>query len=238
MTPILPSRGSVLLDRFEIKEVVGRGGMNVVYRAFDRARGKEVALKQLHAALLRDPSARERFLNEIHLSCELTHPSIVRVFDVPLDGKDVFVLMELLQGETLRSVMERRKQEGEVKGLAEKLRQRSQAAQQQIKDLEQRKHSMEQSLRSARDRKDELQREVDAVEQEQQLAEAGWTLCQRVVFESSTLTELKGLLTLGSRQVQDKLYTQAETTLRKAKQGYKQLLALDRVGKDVMLARD
>ena len=120
--------------------------------------------------------------------------------------------------------------EGEVKSLAEKLRERAQASAQERRDLEQRKRITEQSLRGAGAGNAQLQQELDAVTAELRQAEAGWAIRQRVVHESPRRTELQGLLTLGSRQVQDEMFQEGRETLQQAKDGYAALIALDEAG--------
>jgi len=88
--------------RYEILEQIGAGGMGAVYRAFDKNRDKDIAIKVLLPAMFARPKARERFLAEARLSSEMSHPNIVTVFDVQQDGPHTFLTMELLRGQTLR----------------------------------------------------------------------------------------------------------------------------------------
>ena len=101
--------GQVLANRYEIRQRIGMGGMGAVYRALDRNRNEEIAIKVLLPHLLRHPVARERFLTEAKISITLAHPNIVNVFDVQHDGEHNFLTMELLKGQTLRAVMQARK---------------------------------------------------------------------------------------------------------------------------------
>jgi hypothetical protein len=102
---VLLQPGTLLAGRYEIAEQVGAGGMGAVYRAFDRNRGKDIAIKVLLPSLLSSPRARERFMAEARLSSELSHPAIVNVFDVQQDGPHCFLTMELLRGRSLRAWM-------------------------------------------------------------------------------------------------------------------------------------
>ena len=95
-------QGRVLLERYEVRHHIGSGGMGSVYAAFDRTLGKEIALKILRFGLLRHERARQRFLSEGRLASELSHPHIVNVSGVERDGDLHFILMELLDGKTLR----------------------------------------------------------------------------------------------------------------------------------------
>lgn len=101
--------GDVLAGRYEVRAEVGRGGMGVVYAAFDRVRQEEVAVKVLLPHLLRSPDARARFGNEIAVATRLSHPRIVRVFDVHEAGGQTFLTMELLTGSSLRAEIDRRR---------------------------------------------------------------------------------------------------------------------------------
>ena len=93
--------GDVLAQRFEIRAFLGSGGMGHVYGAFDRTRKEEVALKVLRPELLRDPNACERFLDEARVTSNLSHPNIVRVYDVHQTERLSFLTMEWLKGRSL-----------------------------------------------------------------------------------------------------------------------------------------
>jgi formylglycine-generating enzyme required for sulfatase activity/serine/threonine protein kinase len=101
--------GQVLANRYEIREQIGAGGMGAVYQAFDNNTQKDIALKVMLPSLLKNERARERFIDEARISQQLSHPNIVNVFDVQQDGDFCFLIMELLQGQDLRQVMENQK---------------------------------------------------------------------------------------------------------------------------------
>ncbi|WP_226661482.1 protein kinase domain-containing protein [Microbulbifer aggregans] len=98
--------GTVLAGRFTIEERIGAGGMGAVFRAHDKNRGEDIALKVLLPQLTKNPRARERFLDEARLASQLSHPNIVNVFDVQQDGELFFITMELLEGQDLRSYLD------------------------------------------------------------------------------------------------------------------------------------
>ncbi|WP_434926328.1 serine/threonine protein kinase [Shewanella sp. HL-SH2] len=106
--PVELQVGQILAGRYQIKAQIGAGGMGVVYSAFDQSMGRDIALKVLLPELLKNDTARERFLNEARISQQLSHPNIVNVFDVQNDGELYFLTMELLEGQDLRQVMENR----------------------------------------------------------------------------------------------------------------------------------
>jgi tetratricopeptide (TPR) repeat protein/predicted Ser/Thr protein kinase len=98
--------GSRYLGRYELVEQVGSGGMGVVYRAYDPALRRYVALKLIrsdgHLANLA-ASLRVRLLREAHAMAKLTHPNVVTVFDVGFVDGQIFVAMEFIDGPTLHA---------------------------------------------------------------------------------------------------------------------------------------
>src|SRR5262249_13766628 len=88
--------------RFSIRKILGSGGMGEVYLAKDTKLKRLVALKRIASHLRDDPEYRRRFLNEAERASQLNHRCIVRVYDVIEETADVFLIMEYVQGETLR----------------------------------------------------------------------------------------------------------------------------------------
>jgi beta-lactam-binding protein with PASTA domain len=101
----------VLGERYEIGGVLGRGGMAEVHRGRDLRLGREVAVKVLRHDLARDPSFQVRFRREAQASASLNHPAIVAVYDTGEDrtstGATPYIVMEYVEGETLRDVLRR-----------------------------------------------------------------------------------------------------------------------------------
>ncbi|HSC26856.1 MAG TPA: serine/threonine-protein kinase, partial [Vicinamibacterales bacterium] len=93
------------LGAYEILSKLGAGGMGEVYRARDTRLDRDVALKVLPAHLATDEAARARFEREAKAIAALSHPNILAVYDVGTEGGLAFVVMELLEGETLRQRM-------------------------------------------------------------------------------------------------------------------------------------
>ncbi len=97
--------------RYELGELLGRGGMAEVRRAVDQRLGRAVAVKQLRADLAIDPTFQARFRREAQSAAGLNHPTIVAVYDTgeevdPLTGVAVpYIVMELVEGPTLRDVL-------------------------------------------------------------------------------------------------------------------------------------
>jgi eukaryotic-like serine/threonine-protein kinase len=89
------------LDRFEILELLGAGGMGEVYRARDSRLNREVALKLLAEDVLRDPQRRARFEREAQLLASLSHPNIAALHEIVDAPGGQFLVMELVEGQTL-----------------------------------------------------------------------------------------------------------------------------------------
>jgi cyclic di-GMP phosphodiesterase len=89
------------LGEYQIRELIGRGGMATVYRAFHAALEREVAIKVLPEFFASDPNYRERFLYEARSVARLRHPNIVQVFDFGHQDGIPYIVMELVEGGTL-----------------------------------------------------------------------------------------------------------------------------------------
>jgi serine/threonine protein kinase len=94
----------VLANRYRLEATIGRGGMGIVHRAIDQQLERAVAIKVLSDS--HDEAALDRFLTEAKRTAALRHPRIIEVFDVGRDGTDAFLVMELLEGETLAARLE------------------------------------------------------------------------------------------------------------------------------------
>ena len=93
------------LAGYRIEELVGRGGMGVVYRAEHLLLGRKDALKLLVAELAHDESFRERFLRESRLAASIEHPNIVPIYGAgEVDGR-LYIAMRYVQGTDLRTVL-------------------------------------------------------------------------------------------------------------------------------------
>jgi serine/threonine-protein kinase len=99
--------GRLLLGRYRIIALLGKGGMGEVYRADDLTLGQAVALKFLPDEAARDEGLLERFRNEVRIARRVSHPNVCRVYDVgDVDGQTFFT-MEYVDGEDLASLLRR-----------------------------------------------------------------------------------------------------------------------------------
>jgi len=90
---------------YAIADLVGAGGMGEVYRAHDTRLDRRVAIKVLPRVLATEPTARARFLRETRLASKVVHPYVATVFDVVESGDDLLLVMEYLEGRTLRDFL-------------------------------------------------------------------------------------------------------------------------------------
>ena len=95
------------LGSYSIRELLGSGGMGEVYRATDTRLKRDVAVKVLRERLAENSEALARFEREAQSIAALSHPNILAVHDVGSDAGISYVVMELLEGESLRARMDR-----------------------------------------------------------------------------------------------------------------------------------
>lgn len=100
------SREGEKVGRYKLKKLIGRGGMGVVYDAYDSQVHRSIAIKLLHGHLVENRERRARFLREARLGAKLKHPNIVAVYEVGEMERDIFITMERLDGHSLRQKIE------------------------------------------------------------------------------------------------------------------------------------
>jgi serine/threonine-protein kinase len=112
-----------LTERYHLDSVLGTGGMATVWRGTDRVLSRTVAIKIANPSLLSDESFCQRFQNEARSAAKLTHPNIVAVYDTISSADCEAIIMECVEGETLRSVLDRETalSEERVRGIAVQL---------------------------------------------------------------------------------------------------------------------
>jgi serine/threonine-protein kinase len=100
-----PLVGRVLEGRYRIVQRIARGGMSTVYAAVDERLDRHVAVKVMSAALSADPAFSDRFSREARATAKLSHHNVVSVYDQGEDAGHVFLVMELVEGRTLRELL-------------------------------------------------------------------------------------------------------------------------------------
>ncbi len=96
-------------NRYEVLEIIGVGGMAVVYKAYDRIDDRIVAIKILKEEYLANEEFRRRFKNESKYIAVLSHPNIVKVFDMSFGDRLQYIVMEFIEGITLKEYIEQQK---------------------------------------------------------------------------------------------------------------------------------
>jgi serine/threonine-protein kinase len=93
------------IGKYEVEEFLG-GGMSHVYRATDTVLGRRVAIKVLTPEAMADPDAKDRFLQEARLASNIQHENIISIYDFGEDAGRPFMVMEFVEGESLRAAIE------------------------------------------------------------------------------------------------------------------------------------
>src|SRR2546423_4952496 len=101
----MPVGTTLLAGRYRTIERIGSGGMAAVLLAEDERLGRQVAIKRLHAESPEDTAGR--FRREAQLGASLNHPNLISVYDIVTDDEGVLIVMEYVDGETLRDAIDR-----------------------------------------------------------------------------------------------------------------------------------
>ncbi|MEC9071758.1 MAG: serine/threonine-protein kinase, partial [Myxococcota bacterium] len=100
--------GQKIEDKYEIKALLGAGGMGGVYRAYQTSMDREVAIKLIHRSFSDDGTAVRRFLQEAKGASRLNHPNIITLFEFgQTKDRELYLVMELLEGDTLEKLVRR-----------------------------------------------------------------------------------------------------------------------------------
>lgn len=105
------------IGKYQILEKIGEGGMGVVYKALDPLLDRVVALKTISSHLDSEPEMRTKFFREGRSAAQLSHKNIITIYDLGEDGGMAYLAMEFLEGEDLRTKIQKR----EIRSLEEKL---------------------------------------------------------------------------------------------------------------------
>jgi len=98
-------KGVVLAGRYEILQMLGRGGMGAVYKARDKELDRIVALKLIRPELARNPEILRRFKQELILARQVTHKNVIRIFDLGQSDGIKFITMDFVEGQDLRALL-------------------------------------------------------------------------------------------------------------------------------------
>jgi tetratricopeptide (TPR) repeat protein len=101
--------GSPNGGRYVVEDLLGKGGMGAVYKAYDSLLKRNVAYKVLGERFAQDPKARDQLLAEARAAAALNHPNIITIFDIGFEGKQTFICMELIEGESYAALIRKKK---------------------------------------------------------------------------------------------------------------------------------
>jgi len=104
---VSPLVGTLLCDRYRLDAQIGTGGMSTVFRAFDVVLERPVAVKLMHREIADDEQQLERFRREARHVAQFSHPHVVNVIDAGEDGGRPFIILEYVEGETLKDRIRR-----------------------------------------------------------------------------------------------------------------------------------
>ena len=98
------------LGRYLILRSLGKGGMGEVFLAYDPECCRQIALKSIRSDIKQLEGIHRRFLREAQLAAQLTHPSVIPIYEIHRDGDQIYYTMPYVEGETLRAILERARQ--------------------------------------------------------------------------------------------------------------------------------
>ena len=113
--------GQVINNRYRLEALLGDGGMGTVYRAYDQNLGRQISIKFMHPHFARRPEFRARLEQEARTTAQLSHPSIVQIYDFGDSEAGLFIAMEYVDGGSLREHLQRLQRMGKYLPLAQSL---------------------------------------------------------------------------------------------------------------------
>ena len=102
---VLPKLGDTIGGKYTLEVLLGRGGMGAVFRAKNKLTGRRVALKWMLPSMVATDELRARIFREARAMGRIEHPNVCAVYDVGEEGEAVFLVMELLEGHSLRTIL-------------------------------------------------------------------------------------------------------------------------------------
>jgi serine/threonine protein kinase len=103
----MPKEGDVIAGKYRVEKILGSGGMGSVYSARHQTTNRVFALKLMASSLSGDPEAKERFIREARLAGSIDHPGVVDIYDVGYHDVSLYMVMDLLRGESLGARLKR-----------------------------------------------------------------------------------------------------------------------------------
>src|SRR5215471_6454111 len=97
------------VGKYDVLDVIGRGGMGVIYKGVDPGIGRIVAIKMMTGAFADDPELLQRFYREAQSAGKLQHPNIVTIYDLGVEDGSPYLVMEFLEGESLDALIRSRR---------------------------------------------------------------------------------------------------------------------------------
>ncbi|MBV9342415.1 MAG: serine/threonine protein kinase, partial [Acidobacteria bacterium] len=97
------------VGKYDVLDLVGRGGMGVIYKGVDPGIGRIVAIKMMTGAFADDPELLQRFYREAQSAGKLQHPNIVTIYDLGVEDSSPYLVMEFLEGESLDALIRTRR---------------------------------------------------------------------------------------------------------------------------------
>ncbi len=107
MAVLAPNCSLSKISHYQLRDQIGEGGMGTVYRGYDEVTGDMVAIKVVPAHLLANPVFLKRFEQEYNVARQLNHPNIVKALDFGFEGSHHYLVMELVEGESVGDYLER-----------------------------------------------------------------------------------------------------------------------------------